>query len=164
MSGLEADGERLLRVLCRLAGCFDRSIDLHQRQARVVEKGLAGNGQRDAMDAARQKLGADLVLKITNLPAKRRLGSVKPPRRGGRQAPLFDRGHKIAKVPQLHRHSMPERYGMQPTKSFAGAPCAPRYLLDQAFVSKAIPYQPVTRRSAMNTQVVLITGALTGIG
>src|SRR5258708_8953441 len=36
--------------------------------------------------------------------------------------------------------------------------------LDQAFVSKAIPHQPVTRRNTMNTQVVLITGALTGIG
>src|SRR5439155_24832231 len=76
--GLEADGEPLLCRLRRPACRFDRSIDLHQRQAGVVEKGLARSGQLDAMNAARQQLGPDLVLQIANLPAQRGLGGVEP--------------------------------------------------------------------------------------
>jgi hypothetical protein len=40
--------------LCRPACRFHRSLDLHQRQAGVVEKGLARGGQLDAVNAARQ--------------------------------------------------------------------------------------------------------------
>jgi hypothetical protein len=50
---------------------FDCSINLQRCQARVVEKGLAGGGQRYAIDTARQKFGPDLVLQIANLPKPR---------------------------------------------------------------------------------------------
>jgi hypothetical protein len=36
----------------------------------MVEKGLARGGQFDAMNAARQQLGPDLVLEVSNLPAQ----------------------------------------------------------------------------------------------
>jgi hypothetical protein len=52
--GLEADGERLPCRLRRPPCRFDRDIDLHQRQAGVIEKGFARSGQLDAMKAARQ--------------------------------------------------------------------------------------------------------------
>ena len=56
---------RFRRAACR----FDRGIDLHQRQAGVVEKGFARGGQLDAMNAARQQLDPDLILEIPDLPA-----------------------------------------------------------------------------------------------
>src|SRR5690349_5162053 len=62
------------------------------------------------MNAARQKLGPDLVLQIANLPAQRRLRGVEPALGSSRQAAFLDRGHEIAQVPQLHPCSMPERY------------------------------------------------------
>src|SRR6185436_7124290 len=116
--GLEADRERLSCRLRRPACRFDRGIDLHQRQAGVVEKGLARSGQLDAMNAARQQLGPDLVLQIANLPAERGLGGVEPVLGGGREATFLDHGHEITEVPQLHSGSMPDRYATQPTKSF----------------------------------------------
>jgi hypothetical protein len=74
--GLEADGERLSCRLRRLACCFDRGIDLHQRQAGVVEKDLARSGQLHAAGSAAQQFDPDLVFQIPNLPAQRRLRSV----------------------------------------------------------------------------------------
>ena len=70
MTGLEADGERLLLRLRCFARRLDRGIDLYQRQAGVVEKGLASSGELDAMNAARQQLGPNLVLQFANLPAE----------------------------------------------------------------------------------------------
>jgi len=60
---LEADGERLSCRLCGPARRFHCGIDLRQRQPGMVEKGLARGGQLDAMNAARQQLGPDLVLR-----------------------------------------------------------------------------------------------------
>jgi hypothetical protein len=74
----------------RPARRFHRGIDLHQRQAGMVEKGLARSGQLDAVHAARQQLGPDLVLQIANLPAQRGLGGVEPALGGGRQAAFLD--------------------------------------------------------------------------
>jgi hypothetical protein len=83
---LEADREplpcRLRRPTCR----FDRGIDLHQRQAGVLEEGLARSGQLDAVNAARQQLGSDPVLQIADLPTERGLGGVEPVLGGGREA------------------------------------------------------------------------------
>src|SRR6202162_6005391 len=121
VTGLEADGERLS---CRLRGParrVHRGIDLRQRQPGMVEKGLACGGQLDAMNAARQQLGPDLVLQVANLPAQRRLGGVEPKLGGRRQTAFLDHGYEITQVPQLHSHSMPERYAPQLTKSFSRA-------------------------------------------
>jgi hypothetical protein len=87
----------------------------------MVEKCLACGGQLDAMNAARQQLGPDLVLQVANLPAQRRLGGVEPELGGRRQAAFLYHGYEITQVPQLHNHSMPERYAPQPTKSFSRA-------------------------------------------
>src|SRR5580693_3553479 len=91
----------------------------------MIEKGLARGGQLDAMNAARQQFGPDLVLQVANLPAQRRLRGVEPALGGGRQAAFLDHGYEITQVPQLHRDSMPERYGPQLTKSFSRAPRNP---------------------------------------
>src|SRR5258708_1266652 len=64
VTGLEADGERLSCRLCGPARRFHRGIDLRQRQPCMVEKGLARCGQLDAMNAARQQLGPDLVFEV----------------------------------------------------------------------------------------------------
>ena len=169
--GLEADGERLPCRLRRPACRFDRGIDLHQRQAGVVEKGLARGGQLDAVNAARQQLGPDPVLQIANLPAQRGLRGVEPVLGGGREAAFLDHGHEITQVPQLHTvpclRGMPPAYkvffkwryaslGRRPWKQ--GIPQGNTLLLN-SYVC-----QFVTRSSAMNKPVVLITGALTGIG
>jgi hypothetical protein len=110
VTGLESDGERLSCRQCGPPCRFDRGFDLHQRQAGVVEKGFARSGQLDALNAARQQLGPDLVLQIANLPAQRGLGGVEPALGGGREAAFLDHGHEVTQVPQLHSRSMPERY------------------------------------------------------
>src|SRR5882672_377564 len=126
VTGLEADGERLSCRLCGPARRFHCGIDLRQRQPGMVEKGLARGGQLDAMNAARQQLGPDLVLQVANLPAQRRLRGVEPQLGGRRQTAFLDHGYEITQVPQLHSHSMPERYAAQLTKSFSRALRKPR--------------------------------------
>src|ERR1700694_2542507 len=85
----------------------------------MIEKGLACGGQLDAMNAARQQLGPDLVLQVANLPAQRRLGGVEPDLGGRRQAAFLDHGYEISQVPHLHSHSMLERYAPHLTRSFS---------------------------------------------
>ena len=92
----------------------------------MVEEGLARSGQLDAMNAARQQLGPDLVLQIANLPAQRGLGGVEPALGGGREAAFLGHGHEITQMPQLHGGSMPERYAPQLTKSFSRPQYEPR--------------------------------------
>ena len=114
-----------------LAGCAalraasTARIDLRQRQPGMVEKGPASGGQLDAMNAARQQLGPDLVLQVANLSTQRRLGGMEPELGGGRQAAFLDHGYEITQVPQLHSPSMPERYAGQLTKSFSRAQWKP---------------------------------------
>jgi len=69
-AGLKADAKRLLCRLCGSASRFHRGIDLRQRQPGMVEKRLACGSQLDAMNAARQQFGPDLVLQVANLPAQ----------------------------------------------------------------------------------------------
>ena len=97
--GLEADGERLPCRLRRPACRFDRGIDLRQRQAGVVEKGLARSGQFDAVNAADSSSAADLVFEIADLAAQRRLRRVQPFLSRERQAALLGDRDEIAKVP-----------------------------------------------------------------
>ena len=85
-------------------GRFHRGVDLRQRQPGMVEKGLPCGGQLDAVNAAGQKLDADLVLQIADMPAERRLRRVQPELGRERQAAFLDHGHEVTKVPQLHSH------------------------------------------------------------
>src|SRR5712671_6849258 len=87
----------------------------------MVEKGLARSGQHDAVNAARQQLGPDLVFEVANLPAQGRLRSVESQLGGGREAAFLDHGYEITQVPQLHGRSMPEGYAPQLTKYFSRA-------------------------------------------
>src|ERR1700694_704884 len=87
----------------------------------MIEKGLACGGQLDAMNAARQQLGPDLVLQVANLPAQRRLRGVEPKLGRRRQAAFLEHGYEITQVAQPHSHSMPKWYAPQLTKSFSRA-------------------------------------------
>src|ERR1700729_2245693 len=78
VAGLEADGERLSFRLCSPARRVHRCINLRQGEPDMVKKGPARSGELDAMNAAREQLGSDLVLEVTNLPAQRWLRSVQP--------------------------------------------------------------------------------------
>ena len=175
--GLEADGERLS---CRLRGParrFDRGIDLHQRQPGMVEKGLARGGQFDAVHAAAQQLDADLVFEIADLPAERRLRRVQPFLGRERQAAFLGDGDEIAKVPQLHS-AFHACEACRPAYKvfFAGARGA--YMrLNGSTWRQPRPLAAARRRCPcsagraanreernMSNPVVLITGALTGIG
>ena len=61
-----------------------RGIDLRQRQPGMVKKGLACGGQFDAVHAAAHQLDANLVFKIADLAAERRLRRMQgPPRASG---------------------------------------------------------------------------------
>lgn len=102
VTGLEADRERLSRRLCGPARRFHCGIDLRKRQPRMVEKGPAGIGQLDAARATDKQLRADLVFKIPDLTAERRLGRMQPPLRRHREAALLGDGEKIPKMAQLH--------------------------------------------------------------
>src|SRR6202030_1328966 len=94
----------------------------------MVEKGLARSGQRGALNTAQQQLGPDLVLQIANLPAQRRLGGVKLPLGGGREAAFLDHCHEITQVPQLHSRSMPERYALSLQSLFQDRNTSPEWL------------------------------------
>jgi hypothetical protein len=68
----------------------------------VVEKHPAGLCQFDAVHAARNQCGADLVLEGADLPAERRLRGVQPVLRRERQASLFGDSDEVAQVTQFH--------------------------------------------------------------
>src|SRR5882757_7850572 len=131
VTGLKADGKRLSGGLCGPAGRFHRGIDLPERQPGMVEKGLAGGGQLDAMNAARYQ--------VANLPTQRRLRGVESQLGGRRQAAFLDHGNEITQVPQLHSHSMPEGYAPQLTKSFSPALRNPRVTTVEAGDEGASP-------------------------
>ncbi len=67
VTGLEADGECFSCRLCGPACSFHGGIDLRQREAGMVQKDLPRGGQLDAVNAARQQFGPDLVLQISDL-------------------------------------------------------------------------------------------------
>ena len=95
----------LRRLRCP-AGRVDRGVDLHQRQAGVVEKGFARGGQLDAVNAARQQLDPDLIFQVADLPAERRLRGVQPALGRLGEAAHFGDGNEIAKMSELHRAPM----------------------------------------------------------
>ena len=101
---------------------FDRGVDLHQRQPGVVEKGLAGSGQLDAVHAARQQLDADLMFEVADLPAQRGLRGVQPSLSGLGEASRLGDGDEIAKMPELHQLFHASEVCPQPTKSFSRPP------------------------------------------
>src|SRR5882672_6221701 len=70
---------------------------------------------------------------------------------GGRETAFLDHGHEIMQMPQLHSRSMPARYATSLQSLFQEG-------------TTSLDWRPWNRRSAMNDRVVLITGALTGIG
>ena len=80
---------------CRLGGC----LDLHQRQSRMIEKGSAGVSQLDAARAADKQLYADLIFKIADLAAQRRLRRVQLFLGRDCQASRLRDRDEIAKVP-----------------------------------------------------------------
>ena len=85
--------------MSRSPRCFLGCLCLGERQPGVVEKGLAGGGQFDAVHAAAHQLDADLVFEIADLAAEGRLRGVQPFLGRQRQAALFGDRDEIAKVP-----------------------------------------------------------------
>ena len=67
--------------------------------SRVVEKRAARRGQLDAMHAAVQKLDADFVFEIPDLPAERRLRGVQFLLGGDSQASGLGDGDEVAEMP-----------------------------------------------------------------
>ena len=59
-------------------------------------------GRLDAARAAHEQLRADLIFKIPDLTAQRRLGRMQPPLRRHGEAALLGDGDEIAKMAQLH--------------------------------------------------------------
>jgi len=103
--GADAGAERLGQVGISLGAValqpFDRGIDLHQRQAGVVEKDLARSGQLHAAGTAAQQFDPDLVFQIPNLPAQRRLRSVQPSFGRDGETALLGNRNEVAKMPQF---------------------------------------------------------------
>jgi hypothetical protein len=62
------------------------------------------------MNAARQRLGSELIPQFANLPAEGGLGGMKPTRGGHRKAGLLEDGDEVTQAPQLHDRFMPWRY------------------------------------------------------
>src|ERR1700751_660310 len=62
------------------------------------------------MNAARQQLGPDPVLRFTNLAAEGGRGGMKPTLGDRREVAFLAHCYEVAPVSQLHRHSMPRRY------------------------------------------------------
>jgi hypothetical protein len=86
---------RLLGLFCP-SRAFGRRLDLQKRQPRVIEKDLAGRGERDAARPPLQQLHTDLRLQIANLPAQRGLRGVQPPLGSGQKAAFLSDRNEIA--------------------------------------------------------------------
>jgi hypothetical protein len=65
----------------------------------VIEKGPTRRCQVDAASSSRQKWGAHLVLKISNLPTQRRLRRVQHSLRCHRQVSGVGNRDEVAKMP-----------------------------------------------------------------
>ena len=78
----------------RLSGRFR----LRQSKPRMIEKGVAGCGQLNAMRAAFQQRSADLGFQILDLTAQRRLSRVEATLRRNRHAPCVGDGDEIPEV------------------------------------------------------------------
>src|SRR3984893_16749606 len=95
----EADREQCPRRFRRAPrGCLG-CLYLRERQPGMVEKGLAGGGQFDAVYAAAHQRDANLVFEIADLAAEGRLRRVQPFLCRERQAALLGDSDEIAKVP-----------------------------------------------------------------
>jgi hypothetical protein len=68
----------------------------------MVEKDATSGGQFNTAHAAAHQLNADLVFKIADLSAQRRLRGVQSFFSRERQTALFGDRNKITKVPQFH--------------------------------------------------------------
>jgi hypothetical protein len=75
---------------------FTGSFDLGQRQPSMIEKRPAGRRQLDPVNAANEKLGADLPLQIAQLPTEGGLCRVQPPLGRHCHAALFGDSDEIA--------------------------------------------------------------------
>src|ERR1043166_1527591 len=73
VSGQKAHREAWLGGMSDPACSFTSRLYLRQDQASVREKGSTRRCKFDAASAAHQQLGTDLIFKIPNLPAQRRL-------------------------------------------------------------------------------------------
>jgi hypothetical protein len=69
LPGEEAEREARLGGLGRPACGKSGSLDLRQRQPRVIEKSAACRRQLDALRATDEKLCADFIFEIADLPA-----------------------------------------------------------------------------------------------
>jgi hypothetical protein len=78
---------------------FRGGLCLSKRQPRMIEKGPAGSGQFDPMHAAAHQLNADLIFKIADLAAQRRLRRVQLFLGRDCQASRLRDRDEIAKVP-----------------------------------------------------------------
>ena len=68
---------RPARLLVHRLRAHGRVLEPPQRDAHVVQEGLAGLGQRDAAIVAVEQLHAQLALQLRDLQAERRLGDVR---------------------------------------------------------------------------------------
>src|ERR1700736_4235194 len=95
----EADRKQCPRRFRRAPrGCLG-CLYLRERQPGMVEKGLAGGGQFDAVYAAAHQRDANFVFEIADLAAEGRLRRVQPFLCRERQAALLGDRDEIAKVP-----------------------------------------------------------------
>jgi hypothetical protein len=98
VSGQKAHGEAWLGGMGGPAGSVGCRFHLREHQAGVVEKGSARRCQLDAASAACQESRAYLVLKVSNLPAQRRLRGVQPLLCCHRQTSRLGHRDEIAKM------------------------------------------------------------------
>jgi hypothetical protein len=73
VSGQKTHREAWLGGVSGPACSFARRFNLRQHGAGVIEKGATRRRQFDTASSSRQEWCANLVLKISNLPAQRRL-------------------------------------------------------------------------------------------
>src|SRR2546427_4111290 len=133
----------------------------------MVEKDPTCGGQLDASSTANHQLSADLVLKVPDLTPEGRLRRVQPLLSGHRETTLLGDSNEIPEMPQLHNVSHASEVWHQPTK-YTRVALPERSQQHQKACerlhSAALRASQIERSDDMGTPVVLITGALTGIG
>lgn len=94
LPGEKAECEARLGGLGSPACGKSGGLDLRQREPRVIEKSPACRRQLDTLRATDEKLCADLIFEIADLPAERGLGRMETLLRRRRQASLLRHGDK----------------------------------------------------------------------
>jgi len=118
-------------------------LDATEDVFRLAQERAAGISQRDVMTAPIEQGDTNVLLKLANLLAERRLRGVQPGR-SARKVQLFGHRHEVPQMPQFH----PERLDGAAKNRNPGIPAVSRGTSYEMFSGRWGPRRPWPPRSS----------------